>query len=753
MTKAVIFNEAEIAEQADFTAVGTYARAGDEAICSGAIDYPHHWADLTVSQNTATTIRLNPGSLFVGGTIYQNDTPIDLNLQVHMPVVSADHRYVAILLRGEAETTTSLRMVETDAETGETVQQAVPKTDIRKIVAVVQQGLPSPTPVKPAVAADQCVLCWVDLSSTGIAAIEVEHGSRVKTLYELDGRLSLVEGDVANTIRRTTTLETDVANLAARLKDIPHPTIIRQLKRDAAALRRQMALPDAARAYWYDAGLLPDAWDKTHASWLARIREGIRFSWANERDAQLALVDPASPLVTMSGALMLPAWSEVTRLEVVSDGSSVNISQQVHTVVTAKRREIARTVTEYGPAFTICENNAEWSMSAHRAVGELFTRAGETFEVVEITGNHAWAGHVLRAVRQVSKRTVIDTYWDYVTENIGLNGSIHGQTWLCAQPMVLTSISVSVERVGTSGDLHLLLVECDAGGQPRFDAVIARATKTQAELSVGWVKFDLRPSLVDSGKRYAWVVVTTGNHALRTVMGNKFAQGSRFVCSDGAWSQVITNSDFAFRIGAARFASTRTVVEFSPLTLENGMTEIRLLHGGWEPDGTALIWEVKPSGTDDWQAMTLDNAAGASSLMGLPALTQLRAVMIGTTDLQPAVVMDATARGYTFRPRGDMVAVSDPHDFGLSTTSIQVEAIVDSFDPAKHTVALKVQVGATTYTPTLTVVTPDIINSEKRQILATATVPSTTAARARVEMTTTETTDVPFVQNIAMYAL
>ncbi|BAF88157.1 hypothetical protein AZC_2159 [Azorhizobium caulinodans ORS 571] len=754
MTRIVSFTEAEVAEPQDFGNISLYAREGDDHIVGGAIDYAHHWADFSISQPSSIELRINPGRLFAGAIVYAAEEPIDLNLQIHLPLVTGDRRYVALLLRGATRTLTAQRMIETDAETGETVEQAVPKTESRIVEVVIQQGLPSPTPLKPSVAADQCCLAFVELAPTGIVAVELDHGSRLKSLAEVEGRLTTLEGEVSNTIRRTTTLETDVANIASRLTDIPHPTIIRQLKRDVANVRRQLAMPDEARAYWYDAGLVQDAWDLTHATWLARVREGIRFPWAAERDSQLALLDPGSAALRMSGTLLLPAWEEAVRIEVPGDGGSTNISQLTHTVTTAVRREIARQVVEYGETVTVCENNAEWATSYGRSVGELFTVKGETFEVVAIAGNTEWAGHVLRAVRRIITRTVTDVYWDYVTESFGVNGSIYGQTWLCAQPMILTSIDLSFTRVGSSGDVHLFVCECDDTGQPRLDRVIVTTTLAAKDLAAGWVTFPLRPSLLESGRRYAWATVTTGNHALETVAGNRFAQGSRFTCTDGAWSQISTEVDFAMRIKAATFAAPRTVVEFAPLTLENGMTELRLLHGGWAPGGTALTWEVKPSTSNAWQPLTLADVEGGDTLAGLPALVQLRAVFVGTTDLQPAIVLDAKARGMTFRPRGEMIAVSRSQAFGLATSTIQLEVVVDAYDASRHNMQLRLVVGASILSPSAVSLTPDLVNPKKRTVLATFILGApVTEARARVDMTTTTVTDVPFIQNIALYAL
>ncbi len=270
------------------------------------------------------------------------------------------------------------------------------------------------------------------------------------------------------------------------------------------------------------------------------------------------------------------------------------------------------------------------------------------------------------------------------------------------------------------------------------------------------MKFDLAPTLLDGGKRYAFVTVTTGNHALATVSGNVFAQGSRFQASDGQWSQLSVDSDFAFRLNSARFAATRTIVDFQPLTLDNGMTEIRLLTAGWEPGGCGLVWEIKVPSIPNaqWRALTADNADGADDLNGLPALVQLRAVFIGTKDLQPAIMLDAFARGMSFRNRGDFVAIGTVIDFGVETTTVQTESVIDGFDAAKHTAAPELIIGSTVYLPAVASVTDEpSANGNRRRVLATFITPSTQTARYALAMTTAEATSVPFIQNRAVYAL
>ncbi|HEY8136267.1 MAG TPA: hypothetical protein VIF61_00405 [Methylocystis sp.] len=756
-TDVVIFSQDEIIEPDDLTAIGAGARVGLDAVTGGAIGYPAHWARFTVSNTAPLEVIVSAGALFADDKIYRNDAPETLNIQQYLPIITGDRKILAIIADGDEATLTEQRLFETDAETEETVAQQAPKFDRRQVAFTIAFGAASPTPLKPEVPANRCCIAWVELSTTGIAAIEQNQPSRVKTLYEHEGRLALVEGDLSDTRLAVSSIKTDIANIQMRLGDIPSPAIMRQIKRSVGQLMVAAKVPPEAVAYWYDPCLVADDWDTENPSWLARIREGLRFQFAGQRDAQLALVASDSPSIRLSGNLLLPAWTEETRLEVLGDGGSVNISGAVHTVIDAVLKTASRIDTEYGPTITACENSADWvRYIAGLDVGSLFFRDGEEYQVTAVVGNAWWTGHRILAFRQLIKRSVDYTYWDFVTSTVGLNGSIYGQTFLNTQPFVLTSIEVRFTAVGASGPVHLLLVECLDNGAPNFTAAIAAVEKQPEDLVVGWNRFVLTPTLLDGGKRYAWVTVTTGNHALETVDGNSYAQGSRFVCSDGVWAQASVTSDFAFRLNGAKFSTTRTTVEFQPLTLDNGICELRILHAGWEPAATSLVWEYKNPSLPNaqWRPITVDNADGAADLMGLPALVQLRAVFQGTVNLQPAIVLDATARAITSRPRGDFVAVSKNKSFGVSTTTVQTETVIDHYVAEKHTISPKLVVGSTVYTPSVTTVADEASAiGVRRKITCTFPVPSTTSARYRCDMASTEVTDLPFVQNAFMTAL
>lgn len=771
MTKIVQFNEAEIAEPVDFNNIGVYAREADQGIVGGAIAYPHHHGRFTITQDSGSQLTVTPGLFFKDDKVYSADGPLEVNLQQYLPVVTGDEKWVGLLVRGESEVATSSRLVETDVDTEETVLQMVPKTDRLYITITVANSIAAPPPNDyPSIASDQCCLAFVRLTTAGIAEIQPGETWRIKTLYEVEGRVTHLEGDMTDIRQRTAQLETDIAWLASQMRLSPRPEIVEMMKRNIAQLNRKVDVPEEARAYWYDPGLVDDYWDHTHADFLCRINEGIRFQYAQIVDNRMELLNSDDENLKITDDLVLPVWTEVTRISVEGNDGYKDISQKTHTVTDAIQHTASGTSISYGPTVTVCENTNEWSKIAKVHPGQTFNVNGTEYVSSGLTKNtNIAAGHLTSPaqwnadpqseghknydVKQVKRQTWTKTYWTYITKTVGVNGSIYSQSFLNAQQMIMTSIDLYFTRVGGDGEVHLFLCELGSNGQPQFTNVIASTTVTQDDLALGWVKFPFTPTLLDAGMRYAWYTVTVGNHAIATVKDNKYAQGSLFWSSDGIWSQGDPLYDFAFRINAAKFASTRTVIDFSPLECPSGMSEIQLLYRGWAPPGTSLTWEIKPTGTTEWKLLEPTDDVTSNPLYSLPIQASLRATFIGTTDLMPAIILDETARSAGMRMRSDAKFVSEEIDFGLTTTSVTVQTIVDSFDPDHNTFTNKIMVGSTVYTPDATTIVVDDDRPERRSIRSTFTVPSTQIIRYHAEGTTDNVVKQYFLQNAAVYAL
>ncbi len=749
------FADAEIADYADFDAIGQQAQEAIDGLWQDAIGYPAHWAAFTVAKKSAQEITVSAGRYVAGKIVYAHEAPANMNLQLHIPVAASDQRWVAVLLRGREVTDTATRPFETsdDPETSVIVNRTTPKTIRRVVDLIVQPGEANPVPVKPLVDSTDACIAFVLLKSTGIDAIEPGNSSRVKTLFEVEGRVTALEVDLDGLFMRTETIETQIVNITAELTQIPRREVIRQMQRDIGAARLKVDLPDEARAYVFDDGLITDRWDMAHVDWLARIEEGIRFGFAAEAQARLEVQAEDDPKIAFRDRRMVPAFDEVTRIANTALDGSLNISQLVHTETTLVRKEASRIRITYGPTMHACENAAGWSgLGGDARVGQMLNVGGETFEVVYRDANYG-PGHQTYGVRQIRQEIYSEPYWEYVTEEVGINGSIYGQTFLVAQPMQITSLDLSFARVGGDGDVHVFIVETTTGGAPRFDAVLAQGKLTHADLVVGWNRVVLPITLLESGKRYAFVTVTTGAHALHVSAANKYTGGTQFLTTDGAFAQGSTETDICFRLNAARYRSPRTVIPMQALNLADGMTQIDMLFAGWVPGGCKLGWEIRPSGSPVWTELD-DGDPSKNPLVGLPASVELRMVMMGTADLQPMIQLDQKAVSRVARNRNTMRAVTKSFPFGFATTSIQTQYTLDSFDPDRHTFTPAIMVGNAVVNPTTTEVTIDPQMPARRTYLSTYMLgASTTAARMRPSATTNNVASVPFVQDAFIAAL
>lgn len=761
MSKRAVIGEAEYLEPADYNRFGEFPQEALDHVVAGAIGYPAHWSAFTVSLKSAQEVTVSPGRYFENEAVFSSDAAVDINLIQYFPLAASDEKWLALILRGEDRVVTEDRAFETseDPETSQPVSIATPVIAWRAVNVVVQQGAAVPAPAtQPTIAETDACIAFVRVTTTGIQEIVPGDNWRVKTLYEVENRVSALEVGLLQLVEDTETIRTDLGNVAADVialrNAIPDRRLFNQIVRDTARLSQAMNLPDEARNYWFDQALLKDDWDFT-AGGFFRIDEGIRFQYGAQRDHLLRLQAYDDPNISVwDNRLIMPAYTEVARISSPEGKVRKDISNTVHTITTATKKTKSHTRIRYGETVNVCENTAGWEQVGARKANEVFKANGEEW-VSKGLSSDPWndnpasdGGHKNYAVQRVIKETYKTTYTVYNTEEFGLSGAIFGQTFLSAQVMVATSVDLYFTRVGPTGDVTLCLCEVNGSGAPDFDAVLATATVARNNLVNGWNKFAFEPTLLDQGKRYAWFTVTTGNHQLMANSGNAFAGGTSFVSTDGAWAQGSTTEDFTFRLNAARFKSSRVVLPMLPLELESGMTEIQMIFKAWEPASTSLAFEVRvPGENTPWILM---DARENNPLANLPPLVNIRAVMVGTEDVAPAIDLDQYARAISGRHRTDMRAISKLLDFGFATDSAQVVLNMDYFDAAKHTASPKLMLADGTVVNPVSV-TPEIdpTKTTRTKFTANFDLPvGTTQARVRIEATTDSVIDVPFGQDV-----
>jgi hypothetical protein len=761
MERILNFEDAEIATVDDFDRFGTLARESIDHIVGDAVGHPGGWAGFPLTRVTAVDLSVGAGRYFKGDKVYSTAGGETVSLDGYRPLTSGVGKYVALILRGRDATTEETRQFERDADADQLVSQNTIKILSRAVSVLVQQGPEAITPIRPSIAADDCCIAFVRLTSTGFVDADIERYEphRLKNLREVEARVSSTEAENVKTNLEVASHKTDISNLSARISTIPRPEVIYQLQRDNAVVRRKLQLPDEARASFYDPFLVPNQSATLNAAYLARIREGIRFPNAAEREAPIELQVPDSPTIRVASGMVMPAWTERAAIVVEGGTGEKAISQIVHQVVTPVQRQISRSSVSYGPIVQACENVAEWAALRTTYPGQMLSHSGETFQVVGLADHYNntvpeyEALHQVYDVQQVSYSSWTETYWDYITEEVGVNGSIYGQTFLNARPCIATSLDLEFSQVDTTGDVTIIIGEVNIVDAPDLRLGIIQVTVPANQLKKGWNNIPFRPSLLTAGKRYFWATITSGNHRLKTVSGNKFAQGTLFYSTDaskfsGGWFQGALEEDFHFRLNVAQFASTRVEVPMKPMTLENGIAGFRALYGGWTPGGTSQRIEIQVN--DAWFPLAVYEV---NPLMGLPALVQWRIVFSGTTDLMPAINL-VDAKITTQRPRNDMRWISKTWSFGLSTTQVVMETTVDSFDPNLHTVINRLMDGTSVLTPATTTPIQDPNKPSRWTYRSVFNLGSAkTGTVLRIEGDTDLVTAPYFVENLHAYVL
>lgn len=764
MSKRALIGEAEYLEPVDYERFSAFPQEATDDITNDAIGYPAHWSGFTVTQKSAQVVTVSTGRYYEQDKVFKADAAVDINLTLQFPNSATQERWIGLIAVGETvevEEDRGFRAV-VDPETVQTVVLQTPVIEKRIVTITPVAGVANiPPALLPEIAPTDACIAFVRVTTQGVQEIIPGDQWRVKSLFEVEARVGQLELRVSQLFEDTASLRTDLGNVSAAVgelrKQIPNPRLIEQFARDIGRLGQLTNLPDEARNYFYDNALIPDGWDFTAGGYF-RIDEGIRFQYEGVSDNALRLANYSDPALKIwNNRLVLPAYTEVARITSPEGKGSKDIAGVAGTIRTAVKKTKSHQRIRYGETVTVCENTAGWQQLGGLRAGQTFKKGSESWVSLGQTANPwnatdtAKAGHAEYAVRRVIKDTVTRTYVAYNTETFGLNGAVHGQTFLCSQVMVATSVDLNFTKVGATGDVLFCLAEVNASGAPDYDAVLAKVELPRASIVKGWNKFTFEPTLLDQGARYAWFVVTTGDHRLMTNSGNAFGGGSLFVSSDGVWSQGSVTEDFSFRLNAAKFAAARTVVQFESLNLAGGMTEIDMIYKAWEPAATSLVWEILPTGETQW--IPLD-ARTDNPLANLPPQVLLRAVFVGTEDVAPAIDLDTYARAICGRMRSDMRAITTLKTFGFSTTEAQIVLNMDNFDDAKHTADVKVILSSgTVVDPAVVVEEPDPAKPGRVKITADFTLPGgTTSARARVDATTTDVTDIPFGQDIQLNA-
>jgi len=723
MESIVIYRDRQELQSADLTNSQEFARDSMDHVVKDAIDAGKGYTGFSVSKTAATEVTLSAGRLYAAGAVFARDESIVVDLFNTLPLVSK--KRVALVAYGqEVETDVQPRDFLIDAQAGTTEPQSVAMENFRRAEISTVAGTESPDPAYPAVDAAMTVIAYVLLDTNGVVSIEQWKPTQLPNLRDLSDRTTSLEAWKTQISGQVETLRTDLAALADRAQHFALKSDIQTLTELLDQLTVDVYAPGAF--VWYGTEqFLNDATSNTaHVDYDAIVEEGIRFPVEASSESAVSLLDPNNVFIQqdVGGGMIIPAYDHKLRMDLTGYSGETRLAQYTFETTTVRKLTFSRCRWRFGPLWSVYAHNIWWNNSYYDLAKVLFERDDENWE--EIVGN-AWRYYDADDDTPVKYPDLLDgaivpnglvwwqrrrwywwdrykvTYWDRVTTEETISGQQVAQTFLNSQDGWLTQLGLYFSRKADAGDVNVLICETKYG-QPDLSRIVSRTTLAVEDIEVGAVnsgaglpslietKVSLTPTYLTAGKRYAAVLITTGDHYVAmTNTDNGTVQGTFFVSTDGAFFSGNLVDDMKMRLYFAEFERSRVSVEVGAVGLAGGVSDIDILQEAVSPPACKTEVELQVNGA--WVPM--DGYPDGPDLSGLPALIPVRYTFTGTTDLMPAVVTTGS-RVISSRSKTSFTWISEARNMVSPTTAIKVVVDLQGFDEAAHDCTISLLTGA-----------------------------------------------------------
>lgn len=701
MESTVIFRDRQELQSADLNNAQDFTRGSIDHIVKDAIDGGRAYTGFSASKTAASEITLSAGRLYAGGEVHARNENIVIDVFNQLPLVTK--KRVAIVAFGQAvDTDVQPRDFLIDAQLGTTEPQAVAMENFRRAELSAVAGTESPDPGYPPTDANVTVICYALLDTAGIVSIEQWIPTQLPNLRLVSNRVTSLEVWRGQISGQVDTLRTDLAALADRMQLFALKSDLVDLLKQLEDLRTEVYKPNAYVFYGSNHFLDLEGTQTDHASYDAIVAEGVRFPNAGEQSSPLSLLNPNNPYVTVNGGFVLPKYNHGLRMNLAGYNGETRIAQYTFETTAITQLFRTRQRIRYGSTKTVCTNSSWWRNGSYDPVTGIFRIGAETWEVNAADRNNAAINHRSVRVTQFWVDTYEEPYWDHVKTTTSLSGQQVAQTFLNSQDGWLSQIGLYFSRKAASGDVNVIVCET-AYGMPDLSRALSRTTITPAAIQIGATaanaalpalvetKVPITPTYLKAGRRYAIVLVTTGDHHVAmTDTDNGVVQGTFFVSTDGAFFAGNLVSDMKMALYYARFDAPRVVVELSALQLAGGILDIDIINEAITPPACRIDYEVQVAGA--WIA--LDAAPNGPNLGSLPAILPIRAVLTGTTDLMPGfglTVSEATVS----RTKTSFTWIGSKRTLGSPTTSIKIIIDLQAYDEVKHDCTVSLLTGST----------------------------------------------------------
>ena len=687
MEKTVIFRDRQEFQAADPNALQGYVRGSLDHLVADAVSDQKHYAGFATAATGNTEVTVQPGRYFNGGAVYVGEQEQALNLFQYVPLVT--NRIVAVVVWGqEVDTQVEPRDFLVDLQTGATEPQAVAMERARHAEVNPLAGTESADPQPPVLQSGTLAVAYVYLTPAGIERVEMQTASQVPNGFDQRQRLAVLESWQAAAEPRIESIATDLVALAKRSASKVDKAVFMELAGDVATVKNRLQLPASYASYDADAFTDATKQNAAHAGYSARVDNGLHFPFASVANLPLALFNPLepgilAPIAEEASNMRIPVHNHVPR--VATSGYAGDLSLSQYQSQTFTTRDLVEQAWRWDYGFNLNDYRLWYGWNSPTP-----------------NWNRPWPGYWYRGPAEL---------YAPVETTEAVTGTLLAQTFITPNAGWTMSFKLYFTAIGTSGgspagDVQVLLCKT-VGGKPDLSQVLTRATRQASALQLypNPTTFISKHVFLEGGERYALVVITTGSHRVAVVSGNDYTQGTLFYGSDGDYFQGDLTKDLMFEVWVSKFTHTRTEVQLQPLSLANGLTDISIDAPHLVPDGCELRYEIQPQGAGAWYAvgdagMRLGNDATA------PSLVNLRVVLLGTQDVQPAFSLTTGAIRVS-RPDLAFTAWSTARTLGAATTGVTLKLLIADWDAVNHTITPKIVTGGSTETAASTTVTTD----------------------------------------------
>jgi len=705
MYKRVIWEADQEGTEADMDRIGEFPQEGISRLTGDLLVSGRFYKGFTTVAASQTAIEVAAGRIYDAGVMYALEGSLTLSLADHVPITAGQKRIVVLIGQGrEDDGYVEARNYEREVPMsgGSTAIQQVPATSarakVRTAILTPYPGAPSVNPVRPSIPLGTVAIADIVLSTSGIDTITMRTENEAPELDKLATdytalavRFGLVDQEIQG-------LRNDLAALARQLKAGVSRIAFQAVQGDIAAIKDRLDVSDTGSPYGADNFLDEDESDTAHVDYKARIIEGLRFPAANQDKRALALYNPNDPnLMHASAGLICPKYVVVDGIKLTDSAGTVPLGGTTYQTMELKQMLMSRQETAYGDYFETCSNSAWWLSGQYDLAKGIFRIGNETYEIADYDPNRMeanWADHALIRLRKFWTTTVKEPYDVYAPVNHTIQGVVKAQSWLQSQDRWSPGVQLGLASWSAGAEITVALVECGTNGIPLPGRTLKKTTLAAAQFKT-WpqtTRFPWStPVMLQSGKRYAYLVATTGDVTAAYAEGQKFLSGNLFESTDGAFFLGDLTRDLCHVTEYCQFTLTSLTVPLQGLNLDGGIHNLRIRNAEVVPANSSRKFQLQVGGT--WQDIQAPSGEETLFGSGVTPYYDFRLVLAGNQWAMPILDMGAS-EVEVFRADDDFKHISSVIAFGSALETIYVKATVGAWDAARHTLVAKLLHGA-----------------------------------------------------------